>query len=119
MPAYPACSHATARGTTWAVGRKVTDWWKRTWRPTGGRRGPTARAVFSVGLERWVGYLVRLLPGASEARRRDAALARIATMVGAVAIARALDDQSLADEILAAARIAVLADYAVPEGQSR
>jgi TetR/AcrR family transcriptional repressor of nem operon len=84
-----------------------------------GRRGPTARAVFSVGLERWVGYLVRLLPGASEARRRDAALARIATMVGAVAIARALDDQSLADEILAAARIAVLADYAVPEGQSR
>ncbi len=79
-----------------------------------GRRGPAARAVFSAGLERWVGHLARLLPLASEARRREAALMRIATMVGAVAIARAVADQSLADEILAAARIAVLAEGAPP-----
>ena len=79
-----------------------------------GRRGLAARAVFSAGLERWVGHLARLLPLASEARRREAALAKIATMVGAVAIARAVADQSLGDEILAAARIAVLADGAPP-----
>ncbi len=79
-----------------------------------GRRGPAARAVFAAGLERWVGHLARFLPLVSEARRREAALAKIATMVGAVTIARAVADQSLADEILAAARIAVLADGAPP-----
>jgi TetR/AcrR family transcriptional repressor of nem operon len=77
-----------------------------------GRCGPAARAVFTAGLERWVSHLARLLPHASEARRREAALTKIATMVGAVAIARAVGDQSLADEILAAACIAVLAEGA-------
>lgn len=77
-----------------------------------GRRGPSARRVFAAGLERWVSHLKLLLPHGSEAERRETALARIATMVGAVAIARAVDDPDLADEILAVARAAVLADGA-------
>ena len=48
------------------------------------------------------------MPGQSETARREAALAAIATMIGAVTMARAADGDPLADEVLAAARTAIL-----------
>ena len=48
------------------------------------------------------------MPGRSEARRREAALAAIATMIGAVTMARAADGDPLADEVLTAARATIL-----------
>ena len=48
--------------------------------------------------------LVRIVPGRSKAARRQKALAYLSTMVGALILARAVDDTELSDEILAAAR---------------
>ncbi|RDJ24101.1 TetR family transcriptional regulator [Bosea caraganae] len=69
-----------------------------------GRQGEAVRSVFSQGLEGFVGVLSRILPGRSAAARRRKALAAMAQMVGALAIARAVDDEALSKEILAAAR---------------
>jgi TetR/AcrR family transcriptional regulator, transcriptional repressor for nem operon len=48
--------------------------------------------------------LVRIVPGRSRAARRQKALACLSTMVGALILARAVDDAELSDEILVAAR---------------
>lgn len=69
-----------------------------------GRQGEAVRSVFSEGLESLVGILGKLLPGRSAAAKRRKALAAMAQMVGALAIARAVDDDALSQEILAAAR---------------
>lgn len=69
-----------------------------------GRQGEPVRGVFSEGLEGLVGVLSRILPGRSAAAKRRKALAAMAQMVGALAIARAVDDDALSQEILAAAR---------------
>jgi len=44
-----------------------------------------------------------LLPPGSDAPRRAAAIAALSTLVGAVSMARAVDDAALSDEILASA----------------
>jgi TetR/AcrR family transcriptional repressor of nem operon len=67
-----------------------------------GRQGEAVRGVFSEGLESLVGILTRVLPGRSAAAKRRKALAAMAQMVGALAIARAVDDDALSQEILAA-----------------
>jgi TetR/AcrR family transcriptional repressor of nem operon len=71
------------------------------------REGTHARQAFTQG----VCDLVEVMAGAggeatSKARRRQA-LADFSTMVGAMVLARAVDDPQLADEILAAARAAL------------
>ncbi len=48
--------------------------------------------------------VVQLLSGGSAAAKRKRAIATMAGMVGALTLARAVDDKALADEILAAAR---------------
>jgi TetR/AcrR family transcriptional repressor of nem operon len=48
------------------------------------------------------------LPAASAERQRRQALATISTMVGAVILARAVNDKALSAEVLEAARSAVL-----------
>lgn len=69
-----------------------------------GRQGEAVRGVFSEGLESLVGILGRLMPGRSAAAKRRKALAAMAQIVGALAIARAVDNDALSKEILAAAR---------------
>jgi TetR/AcrR family transcriptional repressor of nem operon len=66
------------------------------------------RAVFADGLKAVAAQIMRLMPGRAEARRREAALAAMATMIGAMAMARAVDDDAFANEILAAARSAII-----------
>ncbi|RAI44038.1 TetR/AcrR family transcriptional regulator [Rhodoplanes roseus] len=69
------------------------------------RSGPEARAAFRRGLKGHADMLAGLLSPAEEnpAGGRDAALATLSTMVGAVLLSRAVDDDTLAERILAAA----------------
>jgi len=53
-------------------------------------------------LDRLAGWL----SGASAGARRERAIATLAGLVGAMVLARAVDDRKLSDEILAAARVA-------------
>jgi TetR/AcrR family transcriptional repressor of nem operon len=66
------------------------------------RQPRSVRRAFTEGLRLRVETLHRLLPGRSEANREQA-LATMAGLVGALMLARAVDDPKLSDEILAAA----------------
>ena len=68
------------------------------------RREPALRHVFTNGVRAMLGLLDRVVPGRTQARRRERAIAALATMVGGVVLARAVDDAELSETILAAAR---------------
>lgn len=72
------------------------------------RCGKPVRHAFARGLEPLIDILARLNPGRSKAARRRKAIAALAELVGALALARAVDDAALADEILDAARTTLL-----------
>lgn len=72
------------------------------------RRDESIRTAFAGALKAFAAHVARLMRGRSEARRREAALATIATMIGAVAMARAADGDPFADEVLMAARSSIL-----------
>jgi TetR/AcrR family transcriptional repressor of nem operon len=67
-----------------------------------------ARTSFTTHVKETLARLLRFLPGRSrkqtEAQTRADALRMLAGMVGAVMLARAIDDAALGDEILAAVR---------------
>ncbi len=63
-------------------------------------RRPDARPGVTAAVRAMIGALARCIPG----RRRDRAIAKLCTLVGAVVLARASDDAALSAEILAAAR---------------
>lgn len=75
---------------------------------------PEARRAFTSGVEDFVTGLAAYCPGDTPEARRDAALALSAGMVGAVALARAVDDPTLSDRILLAARQFYTAALAEP-----
>ena len=68
------------------------------------QNSPVVRRTFTAGLRPAIDTLVRIIPGRSRAARRQKALACLSAMVGALILARAVDDPELSDEILAAAR---------------
>jgi TetR/AcrR family transcriptional repressor of nem operon len=55
-------------------------------------------------------WLSELIPGKSKTRAREKAVATYATIVGALLVARAVDDPELSDEILEAARASISAN---------
>jgi TetR/AcrR family transcriptional repressor of nem operon len=63
------------------------------------------RSAYREQVERYLDHLERLLGGDADARAR--ATVALSTLVGAVLIARAIDDPALSDEILRNARDAV------------
>jgi TetR/AcrR family transcriptional regulator, transcriptional repressor for nem operon len=65
-----------------------------------GRQAPPVRHVVTEGIHALVEQLIRLLPGGSKPARRRKALSDFAAMVGAVTIARAVDDPRLSKEVL-------------------
>lgn len=67
-----------------------------------GRQGGPVRRAFTAGLRPFVETLARLLPGRAEAERRRKALATLSGLVGALILARAVEDPELSGEILAA-----------------
>ena len=70
------------------------------------------RRAFTEGLRPLIDILARSIPGRSEAARRRKALAAMAELVGALTLARAVDDPAFSDEILEAARRELLAAVA-------
>jgi TetR/AcrR family transcriptional regulator, transcriptional repressor for nem operon len=85
------------------------------------RESTAVRGAFTSAVEDFVIGLEAYVPGETPDARRDAALALTAGMVGAVALARALDDPELSDRILLATRrfyTAALVDGAPANGSS-
>jgi TetR/AcrR family transcriptional repressor of nem operon len=66
------------------------------------RRGERVRSAFTAGLEPFLELLLNVIPARSRAQRRRKAIAILAEMVGAIILARAVNDPALSDEILAA-----------------
>ncbi|WP_298953801.1 TetR/AcrR family transcriptional regulator [uncultured Methylobacterium sp.] len=69
--------------------------------------GSPVRSRFTHGVERLSSILAGLTPKASRERRRQRSLATLSTLVGAVVLARAVDDAALADDLLRAAHSSV------------
>ena len=79
--------------------------------PDVSRQPRATRHAFTRALKGAVDLIARLLPDREAARREDRALAMFSAMVGAVVLARAVDDEALSDRILRAssARLVSLA----------
>ena len=69
-----------------------------------GRQGPAVRKSLTAGVRAQIGRLATLLGRGTPAARRRRAIATYAGMVGALTLARAVDDPDLSREILSAAR---------------
>lgn len=69
------------------------------------RQNGTIRKTFEHGLESLVDKLTALMPGRTRAVRRRKALASFSQMMGALVLARAVDDPTLSKEILSAAMV--------------
>jgi len=66
------------------------------------RAAPETRHAFTEGIEALAALIADTLPEGPD--RRERALATVATMVGAMVMARAVDDPKLSEEILEAAK---------------
>src|SRR5688572_20090712 len=65
-----------------------------------GRQARPVRRVVTDGINAFIGQLMQLVPGKSKPARRRQALTDFAAMVGAVTIARAVDDPALSKDVL-------------------
>ena len=65
------------------------------------------RSRFTRGVESLAAILANLTPKASRERRRQRSLATLSTLVGAVVLARAVNDEALASELIQAAHASV------------
>jgi TetR/AcrR family transcriptional repressor of nem operon len=72
------------------------------------RHGSPVRAAFTQGVRPMVDMLTRLAPGKSKRAKREKALAIYASMVGALVLARAVDDAELSEEILQSALASII-----------
>jgi len=68
------------------------------------REGPQVRRAVSDCAKRMFETLLAVVPGSSRAQKRQRAAVTLASMVGAVMLARAIDDESLSSEILRAVK---------------
>jgi len=78
------------------------------------REGSVLRRTVTEGTERQLEALTRLVSGPTKQLRRRRAAATLATMVGALVLARVLDDKALSGEVLRAAREAIRGGHAAP-----
>lgn len=74
------------------------------------RQGAPVRAVFTDGLKDYLGALAAISDRDGEGM--DKAIAILSTLVGAMLLARAVDDDALADRLLDTAKAALKAQYA-------
>jgi TetR/AcrR family transcriptional regulator, transcriptional repressor for nem operon len=70
------------------------------------RQGKQVRRAFTEGVRAVLEELAGVTTGRSKAARRQKALATMSGLVGAIVLARVVDDRTLSDEILAAAAAA-------------
>ena len=73
------------------------------------RQGPTVRAAFDAGVADLIARLEAWLPQRDPAARRSLASSLMAEMAGAVALSRAVSDEALAEQVLAASRARIKA----------
>jgi TetR/AcrR family transcriptional repressor of nem operon len=73
-----------------------------------GRQARPVRRVVTDGIQAFIGQLMQLVPGKSKSARRRQALTDFAAMVGAVTIARAVDDSALSKDVLDAVASSLL-----------
>ena len=73
------------------------------------RCGKPVRSAFARGLEPLIEIIAKAVPGRSKSGRRRKAVAAVAELVGALMLARAVDDPALSNEILDAAKQELLA----------
>lgn len=73
------------------------------------RCGKPVRSAFASGLEALIEIIAEAVPGRSKSGRRRKAVAAVAELVGALMLARAVDDPALSNEILDAAKQELLA----------
>lgn len=64
------------------------------------RHGSPVRSAFTQGVRSAVDMLAQLLPGKSAQAKRERALMTYASMVGALVLARAVDDTELSEDVL-------------------
>jgi TetR/AcrR family transcriptional repressor of nem operon len=72
--------------------------------PDVSRQGPAVRHAVTDYVRSVCDLLANLVPGKSKAARRSKAISTYATLVGAMVLARAVDDRALSQEILDAGR---------------
>ena len=94
IDAYLSISHRDNLATSCAVTTLAGDV---------ARSNPRARGAYTDQVGVYIDMLVRLLPPAIGDRRRAMAITALSTLVGAVSMARAVDDEALSREILASA----------------
>jgi TetR/AcrR family transcriptional regulator, transcriptional repressor for nem operon len=92
---YLSAHHRDDRGGGCAFAALGTD---------AARGGSAVRKAFAEGLQPLLDILTDALPGFSRPARRRKAVAAMATLVGALTLARAVGDDTLSDEILDAVR---------------
>ncbi len=68
------------------------------------RQSKSVRRAFTEAVKRRMARLASLSPRRREGQGEDHALATLATMAGAMMLARAVDDPALSDRILSACR---------------
>lgn len=68
------------------------------------RKQPAVRPAFTVHLKSIIGKLATHFPWQKKRNRQQEAIVMLSAMVGAVALARAVDDAAFSEEILAAVR---------------
>lgn len=68
------------------------------------QQSPEARASMALALATQIATLTNAMPGADPAERRRAAIGSWSTMVGALILARSIDDPALSGELLSEAR---------------
>jgi TetR/AcrR family transcriptional repressor of nem operon len=73
------------------------------------RSGKIVRQAFAEGLAPLLDILAQSIPGKSKAARRRKAVAAMATLVGALTLARAVEGTPLSDEMLGAAHRELIA----------
>ena len=64
------------------------------------RHGSPVRGAFTQAVHTAIGALTELVPGESGQAKRERALATYASMIGALILARAVDDPELSEEVL-------------------
>lgn len=64
------------------------------------RHGSPVRKAFTQGVRSTIDVLTRLVPGASKRAKRKQALVTYSSMIGALILARAIDDPELSEEVL-------------------
>ena len=83
------------------------------------RRSDAVRATVTKGVQARLDILERVAAGRSESDRREQAIATMSGLVGAMVVARLVDDPALSNEILTVAAAAFGGDPADSHGRSK